>query len=250
MTLFRARPCAPMRASSRELRREQTGLGAGPRAMGREKVIGAGGDPLLWRSHEPMRESVEGSTKARGLLPREHPGHGDAMQRLAPAVLFLLTFVFAALLEPAPVHAADTKVITVPAGGPKAGRGKGAAPGGPQDMTALWWNDPKMVKTLSLTDEQREKMDEKLNAYRKQVPRDRRPEAFHEALVQGEWKDARKESEKVAKLAERSVQMRGTLKIDILSLLDEKQRELVVDRYPRLIYKPWRRAMSEGSQRE
>jgi Spy/CpxP family protein refolding chaperone len=172
------------------------------------------------------------------------------MQRLAPVVLFLLTFVLAALLEPVPVHAADPKVITVPVGGPKAGQGKGAAPGGPQDMTALWWNDPKMVKALSLTDEQRQKMSDKLASYRKQVPQDRRPDAFHEALVQGEWKDARSESEKVAKLAEMSVQMRGTLKIDVISLLSKEQRELLVDRYPRLIYKPWRRAMSEGSQRK
>jgi Spy/CpxP family protein refolding chaperone len=172
------------------------------------------------------------------------------MQRFVPVVLFLLTFVLAALLEPVPVHAADTKVITVPAGGPKAGRGKGAAPGGPEDMTALWWNDPKIVKSLSLTDEQREKMGKKLEAYRKQVPRDRRPEAFHEALVQGQWKEARSESEKVAELAETSVQLRGTLKIDVLSLLNKEQRELLVDRYPRLIYKPWRRAMSESSQRE
>ena len=172
------------------------------------------------------------------------------MQRFAPVVLFLLTFFLVAMLEPAPVHADDTKVITVPVGGPKAGRGKGAAPGGPEDMTALWWNDPKIVKTLSLTDEQREEMAEKLATYRKAVPRDRRPEAFHEALVQGDWKDARSESAKVSKVAETSVQMRGTLKIDILSLLSKDQHELLVDRYPRLIYKPWRRAMSESSQRE
>jgi hypothetical protein len=37
--------------------------------------------------------------------------------------------------------------------------------------------------------------------------------------------------------------MRGTLKIDILSLLSDEQRKTLVDKYPRLIYKPWRRAM-------
>jgi hypothetical protein len=43
--------------------------------------------------------------------------------------------------------------------------------------------------------------------------------------------------------------MRGTLKIDILSSLSKEQREILVDRYPRLIYKPWRRAMRGASKR-
>jgi hypothetical protein len=92
-------------------------------------------------------------------------------------------------------------------------------------------------------------MGEILKAYRKKVPQDVRPEAFHETLVQGNWKAARGESEKLAKSAETSVQMRGTLKIDVLSLLSKEQRETLVDRYPRLIYQPWRRAMRGASPR-
>jgi hypothetical protein len=92
-------------------------------------------------------------------------------------------------------------------------------------------------------------MGEILKAYRKKVPQEARPEAFHETLVQGNWKAARNESEKVAKSAQASVQMRGTLKIDVLSLLSKEQRETLVDRYPRLIYRPWRRAMRGASPR-
>ncbi len=141
------------------------------------------------------------------------------MQRLAPVLLFVVhAFVLAGLVQATPLHADDPD-------------------------KALWWNDPGIVKILSLTNEQREKMGEYLGAYRKKVPRDRRPEAFHETLVQGNWKDARTENEKVAKIAETSVRMRGKLKIDVLSVLSKKQREMLVDRYPRLIYKPWMRAM-------
>jgi hypothetical protein len=43
--------------------------------------------------------------------------------------------------------------------------------------------------------------------------------------------------------------MRGTLKIDVLSLLSEEQHKMLVERYPRLIYKPWRNAMSGASPR-
>jgi Spy/CpxP family protein refolding chaperone len=146
------------------------------------------------------------------------------MQRLAPVLLFVHAFVLAGLVEATPLHAADPD-------------------------KALWWNDPGIVKILSLTNEQREKMGEYLGAYRKKVPRDRRPEAFHETLVQGDWKAARAENEKLAKTAETSVQMRGKLKIDVLSGLSAEQHKMLVDRYPRLIYKPWRRAMGGTSPR-
>ncbi len=171
------------------------------------------------------------------------------MQRLAPMFLFVLTFVLGGLMQAATVHADDEKVIDAQPDAPKAGRAKAPVPGGPSDENALWWHDPKIVKALSLTDEQRKKMGEYLTAYREKLPQDGKPVAFHETLVQGDWKDARSEVDKLAKTAHTSVQMRGTLKIDVLSLLSKKQRELLVDRYPRLIYKRWRRAMREASPR-
>ena len=190
------------------------------------------------------------------------------MQRLAPVFLFVLTFVLGGLLEAVAVHAADEETIDAQADAPKAGRVKAPVPagdtkvievradrakaparGGPNDKDALWWNDPKIVKALSLTEEQRKKMGEYLKAYRENVPQDRQPEEFHETLVQGDWKAARSEGERLAKIAATSVRMRGTLKIDVLSLLSKKQRETLVDQYPRLIYKPWRRAMRGASSR-
>ncbi len=180
----------------------------------------------------------------------------------------MLAFVLGGLLEAAPIHADDAKIIDAQADAPKAGPVKAPVPagdvkvievqadrakapirGGPNDKDALWWDDPKIVKNLSLTDEQRKKMGEYLEAYRKNPPQDLRPEAFHETLVQGDWEAGRSESERLAKRAATSVRMRGTLKIDVLSLLSKEQRELLVDRYPRLIYKPWRRAMRGASPR-
>lgn len=168
------------------------------------------------------------------------------MQRIPPVVLFALAFVLAGLPNGAFADAADEDAKP---DAPKADRAKGPAPGGPGSKAAVWWDDPVIVKTLSLTDEQREKMAGHLKTYREKVPRDTRPEAFHETLVQGNWKDARRESAKVAKLAETSVRMRGGLKIDVLSLLSEEQHENLVERYPRLIYQPWRSAMGGASPR-
>jgi Spy/CpxP family protein refolding chaperone len=166
----------------------------------------------------------------------------------------MFTFILGGLLEAAPAHANDAKAVDAEADAPKAAApkadsAKAPIPGGPNDIDALWWNDPKIVKSLSLTVEQRGKMTKHLKAYHEKVPRDRKPEEFQEALVQGDWKAARDESDQLAKNAATAVRMRGTLKIDVLSLLSKKQRETLVDRYPRLIYKPWRRAMRGGSSR-
>jgi Spy/CpxP family protein refolding chaperone len=166
------------------------------------------------------------------------------MQRLAPVILFVPIFILAGSLGATPAHAVDGKVTVAPTAAPKKeARAKAPIPGGPKDEKALWWDDPEIVKALSLTDEQRGKMGEYLKAYRKKVPQARRPETFQETLVQGDWAAARKESEKVVQSAAESVRMRGALKIDVLSLLSKEQREILVDRYPRLVYKPWTRAM-------
>jgi Spy/CpxP family protein refolding chaperone len=169
------------------------------------------------------------------------------MRILASALLVVQPLILAGLLAAAPLHAVDPKGIK--AGGPGGPGAKAPVRGGLKDNTALWWNDPGMTKILSLTDEQRKKMNDTLAAYRKSVPTDRRPDAFHETLVQGNWKQARSENEKVASVAQMSVHMRGKLKIDVLSSLSKEQLALLVDRYPRLIYKPWTRAMRGSSPR-
>ena len=172
------------------------------------------------------------------------------MQRLAPVFLFVLTFVLGGLLGAAPIHAGDEKkVIDAKPDAPKVaapkavGRAKVPAAARSRDENALWWNDPETQKALTLTDEQREKMDGYLAAYRKQLPPDRRAAAFHESLVQGTWKQARSEIKKLSEMAEAAVRTRGALKIDVLAVLSKEQHQKLVDQYPSVIYKAWTRAM-------
>ena len=160
------------------------------------------------------------------------------MQRFTPVVVFALTFVLGGLFEVAPVHAADeeveahrakaplqageTKVIEVRADSPK-----NPVPGGPNDEGARWWEDPKVVKALSLTDEQRKKMGEHLKAYRKKVPA--RPETGGVPRdPRARQLEGRRQREREARqeAPETAVRMRGTLKIDVLSLLSKEQREI------------------------
>jgi len=185
------------------------------------------------------------------------------MRRFAAVPVFMIAFVLGAFAIAEPAFAADEAAAKAEAGVPKAPAGAAVikvleipadspekpVKGGPNDQGARWWNDPKIGKALSLTDEQRTKMDERLDAYHAKVPENRKPEAFHEILIQGDWKAARGENEKLAETAAKGVEMRGTLKIDVLSLLSDEQRKALVDKYPRLIYKPWRRVMRGNSSR-
>lgn len=160
------------------------------------------------------------------------------------AMAFLLASALAMPAAAAPLRTVGAKGGKAKADPSKVSRrAKAAVPGGPADGRALWWNDAGIVKALSLTDEQRKKMESYLSAYRETVPEERRRAEFHEALVQGRFDEARKELEKLSQLAAASVSTRGRLKIDVLSVLSEEQHKQLVDGYPRLIYKPWGRAM-------
>ena len=182
------------------------------------------------------------------------------MQNLVATFVLVLVSLLASLpaaAEPVPADAAldqaadqAIKVAPTKAGAAKAnGRKKALVPGGPMDENALWWNDPKIQKALSLSNNQRAMMSGYLGAYRDNVPPDWKLETFHEMLIQGNWKRAKAENERISQAAETSIKLRGKLKIDVLSVLNEEQHKTLVDRFPRLIYKPWTRAMGGARAR-
>ncbi len=154
-------------------------------------------------------------------------------------VLVLLFTVPAMSAEPKPANrAVDVEAAAVnPKTTPKA-----PVPGGRNDSSKLWWNEPDIREALSLTDRQIEKMTGLLATHRAKIPPTWRLESFHESLLQRDWKAATGESKKISKSAELALRMRGQLKIDILSQLTQEQHELLVDRFPKVIYKPWARA--------
>lgn len=105
----------------------------------------------------------------------------------------------------------------------------------------VWWNDLRVVEELSLSEEQREKMDAYLEAFRQTAPPDGQETfaSFMEALGAGEWKEARSELKRLSEQASAPIRARGELKIDVLSVLSDEQREKLAERYPRLIRQRW-----------
>jgi hypothetical protein len=62
---------------------------------------------------------------------------------------------------------------------------------------------------------------------------------FLEALEQGDTERARRERDSWAEGERAQVRAGGKLKIEVLSLLSEKQRKALASAYPRLIRKNW-----------
>jgi Spy/CpxP family protein refolding chaperone len=107
----------------------------------------------------------------------------------------------------------------------------------------LWWNDPAVVEKLSLSDDQRAQMDrlfETFKSERKNASRSSNAQGrFLAALEQGDMDQARNELDSWAEGERAQVQAAGKLKLEVVSLLSEEQREALESAYPRLIRKNW-----------
>jgi Spy/CpxP family protein refolding chaperone len=111
-------------------------------------------------------------------------------------------------------------------------------------MEHVWWNQPELVQALQLRDDQRSQMD-KLLAQALQELREsqhkqmERRIAFEQALVQGDWSAARKTAAELREGVSETAAPQTTLKVDVLSLLDDSQRQTLVAQYAYLLRRPW-----------
>jgi Spy/CpxP family protein refolding chaperone len=108
----------------------------------------------------------------------------------------------------------------------------------------IWWNQPDIVQALQLKDEQRAAMDKLLTKTQEaqraiQQKQAEQRQALEEALAKANWDAARKAGTEVGEgLAVASTVQTG-LKIDILKLLDDTQRQTLATRYAHLLRRPW-----------
>ena len=121
--------------------------------------------------------------------------------------------------------------------GPQAPSAKGQGP-------TLWWNDPMIVDEISLTAQQRQKMDAAYEQFHKRTsegPRtgDLRNE-FFEAVEAGDWKRGRSILETWREQAVVPIQAMGDLKLEVMPLLSAEQREKLMASYPRIVKRQWR----------
>jgi hypothetical protein len=126
------------------------------------------------------------------------------------------------------------------AGGRSRGRGArgGAAPAG-----HLWWDDPEVVAKLRLGAEQRERMGELYRKFQEERRARGDLRAAHDAYLaavrEGDLAQARERLEAWAGKLDAEVRGFGTLRIEILSLLDAEQRKTLATLKPDIVGAPW-----------
>ena len=103
-----------------------------------------------------------------------------------------------------------------------------------------WWNQSELIDALSLTPEQRERMDalllrslEMQRAAQQQQRQQQR--ASKEALEAGNWDAARQAALAAADSMATAWRAQTTLKIDVLALLDPNQQRLVTSQYRQVL---------------
>jgi Spy/CpxP family protein refolding chaperone len=166
-------------------------------------------------------------------------------QRLALPAVLLVSLAAAALgacerdspSSPSQTHAAPA----VRAPHPPAGRA--AMPPAVQGASLTgraWWNHPDLIDALSLTPEQRTKLDEMLRRSMEtqraaQQHQREQQRALKQAVDAGSWDAARRAAAAAAESMSSAWQAQTTLKIDVLASLDQNQQQLIMSRYPQLL---------------
>jgi uncharacterized membrane protein len=108
----------------------------------------------------------------------------------------------------------------------------------------IWWNQPDIMKALELKDEQRAAMD-KLLAQAQEAQRAiqqkqaQQRQALEDALAKANWDAAHKAGTEVGEGLAVASTVQTNLKIDILKLLNETQRQTLATRYAYLLRRPW-----------
>jgi Spy/CpxP family protein refolding chaperone len=103
-----------------------------------------------------------------------------------------------------------------------------------------WWNQADLVDALSLTGEQRARMDalllQSMQSLRAAQQGQREQQrALKEALEAGNWEAARRAADAAAASMTTAWRAQTMLKIDVLALLDPDQQRLVTSQYRQVL---------------
>jgi Spy/CpxP family protein refolding chaperone len=118
-----------------------------------------------------------------------------------------------------------------------------ARQGAPPPAPHLWWNDAEVTAKLSLTIEQRSRMDELYKKFQRDTATRATAVAardeFHAALREGDMERARTKLAAWADAENAQLRGQGTLRIEALSLLDAEQWKALRALKPDFLAAPW-----------
>lgn len=117
----------------------------------------------------------------------------------------------------------------------------------PSPHSKIWWNQPDKVEALGLSQEQRQAMDQSLTSFlavrAEAIAKQRQAFGeFGQALTKGDTEPTRQRGDDL--IAAMSAPLKGqvTMMTEVASLLTAKQRQLLGERYPKLMSSQWIRS--------
>lgn len=121
-------------------------------------------------------------------------------------------------------------------------------------MTRVWWNQPKRIESLSLSEEQRARMDEFLTTYLRQsddnaAQRKVGMEALGTAIAEGDEKSARNHRDEMESLTAGAVRLQIDMMIAAAAEMTPEQRRLLYSQSPNLFSRFWVRSPKPGRAR-
>lgn len=110
-------------------------------------------------------------------------------------------------------------------------------------LARVWWNQPKAIETLGLTNAQRRTMDQALLAHlatRRKAAlsyvENRRQ--LSDFLVAGDWKGAERSAAEAGDLAATMARSEGELAVAVARTLEPEQRKKLDEKFPQLLRRP------------
>jgi Spy/CpxP family protein refolding chaperone len=185
-------------------------------------------------------------------------------KRCSIAVLLTLAALITASLAPTTALAqspsTEQKISEDKAGEYKVAESKAPARGS-NLVSKIWWNQPKKVEELQLSDGQRHAMDAALLVFLRerengQSTQKERLNTFGEALGRDDMDTARAQGEKFAEGVATPVHLQIEMMIKVVGLMTPEQRKKMVASYPRMFSRLWvqsaraRHLMAGGGQRK
>ncbi len=116
----------------------------------------------------------------------------------------------------------------------------------------IWWNQPKKISSLSLSESQRKQMDNLLNDYLKTHNKHvkKQQAAFSDlgdSLAKNQQKKTSKQRDKLAKTIADDVSEQIDMMSAVFALLSDEQRQLMAEQHPKLMSRLWVRTFRQAA---
>ncbi len=114
----------------------------------------------------------------------------------------------------------------------------------PALVTKIWWNQPKKINDLSLTEAQRNQMNELFETYLKTHAKSAKKQNttfddLGDTLVKGNSKKTNKQRDKLSKIIAEDVSKQIDMMSAVMNVLTDEQRTLLGKNYPKLTSRLW-----------